>query len=98
MTQQELIKSVAQSLSAPYPELKISPLVVRMTLGALGDVAAAELLGGGEVPLPGIGKLKLKNTAARKGRNPKTGETMNIPAGKKVGFTTCKELKEALKP
>ena len=67
------------------------------TLDVLCGVAAAELLGGGEVPLPGIGKLKAKKAAARKGRNPQTGEAMDIPAGKKVQFVPGKELKNALK-
>lgn len=53
---------------------------------------------GGELSLPGVGKLKVKQAAARPGRNPKTGETLTIPAHKKVVFTACKELKEAMKP
>ena len=63
----------------------------------LGDIMAAELLGGGEVPLPRIGMLKVKETAARKGRNPKTGATIQIAAGKKVALTVGKELKDSLK-
>ena len=35
--------------------------------------------------------------AARKGRNPRTGEILEIPAGKKLVFITCKELKEAMR-
>jgi DNA-binding protein HU-beta len=66
-------------------------------LGRLGDIMAAELLGGGEVPLPGIGKLAIKATAARKGRNPKTGAEIDIPAGKKAILRVGKEMKEALK-
>ena len=34
---------------------------------------------------------------ARKGRNPRTGEILEIPAGKKLVFITCKELKEAMR-
>ena len=49
------------------------------------------------MPLPGVGKLKVKATAARKGRNPKTGESINIPAGQRVTFSPSKELKEAMK-
>lgn len=64
---------------------------------ALCEVAAAELLGGGEVSLPGLGKLKVKATNARTGRNPKTGEMIEIPAGRKVIFTPGKEFKEAFR-
>ncbi len=67
-------------------------------LDSLCEVAAAELLGGGEIPLPGVGKLKSKKVAARKGRNPKTGKIMDIPARSKVAFAGCKKLKEAMKP
>jgi len=74
----------------------VSLAVVEKMLDALGDVAAAELLGGGEITLPSLGKLKIRKTAARTGRNPRTGESLPIPAGKKVVFVPSKELKEAL--
>ena len=62
----------------------------------LCDVMAAELVSGGEVPLPGVGKLTVKETAARKGRNPKTGAVIDIPVGKKVVLRASKELKDSL--
>ena len=54
------------------------------------------LLDGGEISLPGLGKLKVKETSARTGRNPRTGERIDIPASRKVVFTPGKEFKEAL--
>ena len=66
-------------------------------LETLCNVIAAELLGGGEVSLPGLGKLKVKETNARAGRNPRTGEVIDIPAGRKVVFTPGKEFKEAFR-
>lgn len=65
-------------------------------LAAFCDVAAAELIGGGEIPLPGLGKLKVKGTSARSGRNPRTGEIIEIPANRKVIFTPGKEFRGAL--
>lgn len=65
-------------------------------LAAFCDVAAAELIGGGEIPLPGLGKLKVKRTSARTGRNPRTGEAIEIPASRKVVFTPGKEFRETL--
>ena len=65
-------------------------------LQAFCSVAAAELLAGGEVSLPGLGKLKVKETNARTGRNPRTGEAIEIPAGRKVVFSPGKDFKEAL--
>lgn len=97
MTKREFVVAVFETLREDYPALTTTMGTVEKTLDVLCGVAAAELLGGGEVPLPGIGKLKAKKTAARKGRNPRTGESVDIPAGKKVRFVPCKELKEALK-
>jgi DNA-binding protein HU-beta len=46
--------------------------------------------------LPGIGKLVLVNRAARLGRNPKTGETIQIPAKRVVKFRVAKACKVAV--
>ena len=46
--------------------------------------------------LPGIGKLVLRNRAARMGRNPKTGEAIQIPAKRVVKFRVAKAAKEAI--
>lgn len=97
MTKREFVVAVFETLREDYPALTTTMGTVEKTLDVLCGVAAAELLGGGEVPLPGIGKLKAKKAAARKGRNPRTGESVDIPARKKVRFVACKELKEALK-
>ena len=97
MTKREFVVAVFETLREDYPALTTTMGTAEKTLDVLCGVAAAELLGCGEVPLPGVGKLKAKTTAARKGRNPRTGESVDIPAGKKVHFVACKELKEALK-
>lgn len=65
-------------------------------LDSLCNVIAAELLGGGEVTLPHLGKFKVARTAARVGRNPRTGEAIDVPAKRKVVFVAGKELKESL--
>jgi len=46
--------------------------------------------------LPGLGKLVLVNRKARIGRNPATGETINIPAKKVVKFRVAKACKDAI--
>ncbi len=46
--------------------------------------------------LPGLGKLKLKDRAARMGRNPATGETISIPAKRVVKFQVSKAAKDAI--
>jgi DNA-binding protein HU-beta len=97
MTRKELIEmiSVAPALTGK----NISKAGIEAVLDALADVAAAELLVGvgGEVPLPGLGKLKAKQRKACTRRNPKTGEKLEVPARLAVTFTPGKELKEALR-
>jgi nucleoid DNA-binding protein len=51
------------------------------------------LMDTGEVKLPGIGFLRLGDQPAKKGRNPKTGETVDVPAKKKVTFKISNTLK-----
>lgn len=46
--------------------------------------------------LPGLGKLVLVNRKARVGRNPMTGETINIPAKRVVKFRVAKAAKDAI--
>ena len=49
-----------------------------------------------DVAISGFGTFRVKQTKARMGRNPKTGETIQIPAKKKVAFRVSKELKSLL--
>jgi DNA-binding protein HU-beta len=51
---------------------------------------------GYKVPLMGLGKIYVRQSKARQGRNPATGATINIPARKRVRFTAAKALKEAV--
>ena len=51
---------------------------------------------GERVKIAGLGILQVRNRAARMGRNPATGETIQIKASKKVAFRATKALKEAI--
>ena len=51
---------------------------------------------GSETNVPGFGKFKVKEKAAREGRNPATGATMQIAASKALAFTPAKAVKDAL--
>lgn len=51
---------------------------------------------GHDMPLGNLGNLKVKATAERNGRNPKTGETILIPSKKKAVFSPSKALREAV--
>jgi DNA-binding protein HU-beta len=51
---------------------------------------------GARIRMSGLGTLEVHNRAARMGRNPATGEAMQIKASKKIAFRPAKELKEAV--
>lgn len=60
--------------------------------------AITETVGKGEkVSIPGYLSFEVVSTSARTGRNPRTGETINIPAGKRVKVTAGSKLKAAAK-
>jgi DNA-binding protein HU-beta len=61
------------------------------------DRIANELTQGNEVSLPGFGKFAVTERSARQGRNPQTGETIQIAATKAPRFQAAAPLKQALK-
>ena len=63
-------------------------------LEALAELAYKEAKN--SFTLPGIGKLVLQDRAARMGRNPATGEQIQIPAKKVVKFRVAKAAKESI--
>ncbi len=65
-------------------------------LGDLVALTTRHLKKGDKIRLTGLGILQVQNRAARMGRNPATGEAMQIKASKKIGFRPAKELKEAV--
>lgn len=89
MNQSELIAKVA-SISGETRK------AVEAVLKTTADVIAAELQEGGEVALPGLGKIGVKQREARTGRNPATGEEIQIPAKRVPSFTAAKALKDAV--
>lgn len=92
MTKAELINAVQAKMGGDTTHVLAGKAV-----DAMLDVMAETLKAGGEVALTGIGKLHVKSTNARKGRNPQTGKAIDIPAGKKVAFSVAKALKDGLK-
>lgn len=60
------------------------------------DAITASLKKGLEVRLVGFGTFAVANRAASEGRNPRTGEKINIPASKRPKFTAGKALKDAV--
>lgn len=65
-------------------------------LNAAIDAITAALVAGDKVQVSGFGIFEVKAREARVGRNPRTGETMEIAASKVPGFKASKTLKDAL--
>ena len=66
--------------------------IVDGVFAAIRDAA----ISGEEVSVPGFGKFKVQNKPARTGRNPQTGEAVQVAASKKVSFQPAKALKDAV--
>jgi DNA-binding protein HU-beta len=97
----------AKAVAAPVVTLKAvfeqlgeaHGLPKKQAQGMLADFVAAmtsHLKQGDRIRMSGLGILEVKNRAARMGRNPATGEPIQIKASKKVSFRPVKELKEAI--
>ena len=86
----ELTKEVAAKA-----ELKqnVAEKVIDALIGSIKD----NLDKGEKVQIIGFGSFEVRNRAARKGRNPQTGETLTIPATKVPAFKPGKALKDAVK-
>jgi len=87
MTGTELIEAVATAHGATKADVK---KIIGAALAAIADAAAR----GDAVSLAGFGKFKVRQSAAREGKNPRTGEAMTIAAAKKVSFQPAKALKD----
>jgi DNA-binding protein HU-beta len=71
----------------------------KQTEAILGDMVTRitkHLKKGERIRIVGLGILQVRKRAARMGRNPATGEPIQIKASKKVAFRAAKELKEAV--
>lgn len=65
-------------------------------LNALRDMLVEQGMKGEKVNIPGLGTSSVKESAARSGRNAQTGETMQIPARKKLAFSQAAQVKAML--
>lgn len=94
VTQKELIEIITTQLGATGTP--ISKTQVGAVLERLGQVSTRALQLGHDVTLPGLGKLKAIQRAARTGRNPATGAPMEIHAKTTVKLTAAKALLDSL--
>ena len=87
MNKTELIAAVAE-------KAELSKKDAEKAVKAFTDVVSEELVNGVKIQLVGFGTFEVSERAAREGRNPKSGEVMNIPASKTPKFKAGKALKD----
>jgi len=89
MNKVELVEAMAK-------KAEISKKDAEAALKAFVSTVESELKKGGKVALVGFGTFEVSKRAARKGRNPQTGEEMKIKASKSPKFKAGKAFKDAL--
>lgn len=89
MYKTELVAAMAE-------QTNLSKKDAEAALKAFIDVVAEELKKGEKVQLVGFGTFEVSERAAREGRNPQTGETMQIKASKTPKFKAGKALKDMM--
>ncbi len=89
MTKSETLQALADKLGKTRKE-------AGEFMEALVNLAVAETKKTGEFTIPGLGKLQKKHRDARQGRNPATGETIQIPAKTVLKFRVAKQAKDSI--
>jgi nucleoid DNA-binding protein len=90
MTKNELIEKVAKKAN-------LTKRAARDAVDATFSLSKDALVRGEKVVITGFGTFLIRSRAARRGRNPQTGETIQIPNKKTPGFTAGKTLKRLIK-
>lgn len=91
MTQAQLLTVIAEQNG-------VSKAAAKQFITSLAEIATKQTKTNGEFTIPGVGKLVRRESKARLGRNPATGETIKIPAKKTVKFRVAKAMKDAIVP
>lgn len=92
MTRSALIEKVAERVEGLT--LKQTEIIVETVFESIRDA----LKKGEKIEIRGFGNFRLKERQPRKARNPKTGESVDVPQKKAVRFKAGKALREALNP
>ena len=79
-------------------KLQLSKSTATDAVHTIGHAISEALASGDRVTLPGVGNLSVGQRAARQGRNPRTGETISIPAKNVVKFSAAAALDRTINP
>ncbi|HJV91303.1 MAG TPA: HU family DNA-binding protein [Holophagaceae bacterium] len=88
--------SIAELAASLAEGQDLSKARAKAIIDTLRDHVVETLLTGNRVSLFGLGTFEVRATKAKMGRNPKTGEKIEIPAGRKVVFKVAKGLKDQM--
>jgi nucleoid DNA-binding protein len=88
--------SIAELAASLADAQDLSKARAKAIIDGLRDQVVETLLAGNRVSLFGLGTFEVRPTKAKMGRNPKTGEKIEIPAGRKVVFKVAKGLKDQM--
>src|SRR5277367_5850787 len=95
MTRRELVERVRSEQDGGSVSKLTEAQVAAVIERAIAEIGAA-IQRDGRVTLPGFGTFTARVTAARVGRNPRTGETIDLPARATVAFKPAAELRAGL--
>ncbi|UFN51735.1 HU family DNA-binding protein (plasmid) [Roseomonas sp. OT10] len=88
--------NTAELISHVSAEAGLEKVAAKKAVDSVIAAILAAAKRGDEVNLAGFGKFKVKDVPARQGRNPATGETIEIAAARKLTFSPAKQAKDAL--
>jgi len=91
MNKSEIIVDLQEHMAGVGHE--VSKVTTDAFLNALRDMLVEQGMKGQKVLIPGLGTFSVKESAARSGRNPQTGETIQISARKKLAFSQAAQVK-----
>ena len=77
-------------------EFNLTKKLAKEVVDSVVEGLIGEIKTGTKIRVTGLGSFTVVNKPSRQGRNPKTGETITIPAKNVVKFTVAKDLKETL--
>lgn len=89
MKKDELVQAIAEKSDMTKAD-------VDRTLKGFVDVVTSQVASGGKLQIPGLGTFEARERSAREGRNPQTGEPMQIAATTVPGFKAAAAFKQAV--
>lgn len=92
MTKSDLIENVTKAVNSERLTKKLAEEVVEAAFTEIKN----SLLNDSRFSYPGFGTFTVKERAARKGRNPRTGEPIDIPESRTVAFKPAPKFKDSL--